>query len=132
MHAYIHNWPLQPFSLDYGLTSNATHVVCVNVIHDSWGLQFNIYSKLRTFFLPFCFTFKHFVRNLLRGRHRTILFFIFHFDVWLRIQIQALRLISQHTTYWTAATFNNQRHVQIIKWVFYSTSISISHNHFQR
>ena len=31
---YIHNWPLQPFSQDYGLVSHTTHVVCVNFIHE--------------------------------------------------------------------------------------------------
>ena len=29
---YIHNWPLQPFSQDYGLASHTTYVVCVNFI----------------------------------------------------------------------------------------------------
>ena len=28
-HTYIHNWPLQPFSQDYGLAYHTTHVVCV-------------------------------------------------------------------------------------------------------
>ena len=32
-HTYIHNWPLQPFSQDYGLAAQTTHVVCVSVIH---------------------------------------------------------------------------------------------------
>ena len=31
-NTYIHNWPLQPFSQDYGLASETTHVVCVNFI----------------------------------------------------------------------------------------------------
>ena len=31
-HTYIHNWPLRLFSLDNGLASHTTHVVCVNFI----------------------------------------------------------------------------------------------------
>ena len=27
---YMHNWPLQPFTQDWGLASHTTHVVCVN------------------------------------------------------------------------------------------------------
>ena len=27
---YVRNWPLQPFSQDFGLSSHTTHVVCVN------------------------------------------------------------------------------------------------------
>ena len=26
LYTYIHNWPLQPFSQDYGLVSHTTHV----------------------------------------------------------------------------------------------------------
>ena len=33
-HTYIHNWPLQPFSHDYGLASHTTHVVCFNFIRE--------------------------------------------------------------------------------------------------
>ena len=29
---YIHNWPLQAFSQDYGLACHTTYVVCVNFI----------------------------------------------------------------------------------------------------
>ena len=32
LHIYIYNWPLQPFSQDYGLASHTTHVVFVNFI----------------------------------------------------------------------------------------------------
>ena len=31
---YIHNWSLQSFSQDCGLSSDSTHVVCVNFIHE--------------------------------------------------------------------------------------------------
>ena len=40
LHAYIHNWLLQPFSQDYGLASHATNAVCVNFIGDWRDLQF--------------------------------------------------------------------------------------------
>ena len=42
-HSYIHNWPFQHFSEDYGLASHNTHVVCVNFIREWWDLQFNAY-----------------------------------------------------------------------------------------
>ena len=32
IHTYIHNWPLQPFSQDYGLAAHTIHVVCVKFI----------------------------------------------------------------------------------------------------
>ena len=32
--AYIHNWPLQSFSPDYGLASHTTHVVCVTFVRE--------------------------------------------------------------------------------------------------
>ena len=34
LHTYIHNWPLQPFSQDYGLASYTAHVVCVKFIRE--------------------------------------------------------------------------------------------------
>ena len=37
MAPYIHNWPLEPFSQDYGLSSHITHVMRVNFIHEWWG-----------------------------------------------------------------------------------------------
>ena len=46
---YIHNWPLQPFSQDYGLASHTTHVVCVNFIRERWDLQFNVDSERQIF-----------------------------------------------------------------------------------
>ena len=49
MHPYIHNWPLQPFSQDYGLASHTTHVVCVNFIREWRVLQFNVVSELQIF-----------------------------------------------------------------------------------
>ena len=45
IHTYIHNWPLQPFSMDYGLASHTTHVVCFNFIRQWHDLQFKIDSE---------------------------------------------------------------------------------------
>ena len=42
IHTYIHNWPLQTFSQDYGLTSHTFHVVCVNIIREWRDLHFNV------------------------------------------------------------------------------------------
>ena len=46
---YIHNWPLQPFSQDYGLGSHTTHVVCVNFMREWRDLQFNVDSERQIF-----------------------------------------------------------------------------------
>ena len=48
-YTYIHNWPLQSFSQDYGLVSHTTHVVCVNFIREWWDLQFNVNSERQIF-----------------------------------------------------------------------------------
>ena len=45
-YTYIHNWPLQPFSQDYGLASHTTYVVCVNFIREWRDLQSNFDSEL--------------------------------------------------------------------------------------
>ena len=44
-HTYIHYWPLQHFSQDYGLASHTAHVVCVHFIREWRDLQFNVDSK---------------------------------------------------------------------------------------
>ena len=55
---------------------------------------------LRNLFMAGLFTPRVFERNLLReNSRRYIFFFIFRFDVWPGIRTQALRLISQHTSY---------------------------------
>ena len=46
---YIHNWPLQPFSCDYGLASHSNHVVCVNFIREWQDLQFNVDPERQIF-----------------------------------------------------------------------------------
>ena len=45
---YIHKWPLQPFSQNYGLALH-THIVCVNFIREWRDLQFNIQSERQIF-----------------------------------------------------------------------------------
>ena len=49
IHTYIHNWPLQPFSQDYGLDSHTIHVVCVNFIPEWRDLQLNVDSERQIF-----------------------------------------------------------------------------------
>ena len=46
---YIHNWPLQPCSQNYGLASHTTHAVCVNFIREWRNLQFNVDSVRQIF-----------------------------------------------------------------------------------
>ena len=108
IHIYIHNWPLQPFSQDYDLVSHTTYVVCVNFIHEWRDLQFKVDSERQIFeklFMAILFTLRVFARNLLRGsRRRNIFFSYFIFDVWPGIRTRALRIVSQHTTYYTGST----------------------------
>ena len=49
IHAYVYNWPLQPFSQDYGLASHTTHFVCVNFIREKRDLQYNVDSEQQIF-----------------------------------------------------------------------------------
>ena len=72
---YIHNWPLQPFSRDYGLAYHTTHVVCVNFIREWREVTYSLTSSpndrfLRNFFMTGLFTLRVFARNLLRGSRR--------------------------------------------------------------
>ena len=92
LHAYIHNWPLQTFSEDYGLVST-THVMCVKwrdlrmlraLILCKSGGTYNLMSTpidrfLRNFFNAILFTLRVFAIYLLRRNRRNI-FFIFRFD----------------------------------------------------
>ena len=45
--SYIHNWPLQHFSQNYGLAFHATHAVCFNFIHKWRSLQFKFFGIAR-------------------------------------------------------------------------------------
>ena len=49
IHTFIHKWPLQPFSQDYGQASHTTYVVCVNFIREWRDLQFNVDSERQIF-----------------------------------------------------------------------------------
>ena len=75
---YIHNWPLQPFSQDYGLASHTTHVFCFNFICERRDLSLTLAPNdrfLRNFFMTGLFTLRVFARNLLSGnRRRNIVF----------------------------------------------------------
>ena len=74
IHTYIHNWPLQPFSQDYGLVSHTTHVVCVNFIRELSDLQFNVNSERLIFWEAFSWQIyllsELLARNLLRRNRR--------------------------------------------------------------
>ena len=65
-HTYIHNWPLQPFSQDYGLASHTTHVVCVNYIRERRDLQFNVDSERQIFWETFSWQFYLLSRTFIR------------------------------------------------------------------
>ena len=83
MHTYIHNWPLQPFSQDYGLASHTIHVVSVNFILEWQDLQFNVDFERAIFeklFKANLFTLGVFARNLLREIRRRNIFFHFSFS----------------------------------------------------
>ena len=43
------NWSLQPFCEDYNLASHVIHIVCVNILHEWRGLQFNVNSEWQIF-----------------------------------------------------------------------------------
>ena len=90
------DWPLQPFNHDYGLASHTTYVVCVNFIHKSWDLLFNVPNNrfLRHFFMAGLFTLRVYGSNPLRGNRRRNIFFSSHFvlmpdlgyEPWLYVQ----------------------------------------------
>ena len=94
LQTYIHNWPLQSFSQDYGLAFFTTYVVYVNFIHEWRDLQFNVGSERQILFMPDLFTLRVFARNLLRGILRRNIFFIFSSYAWPGIRTRALRLIA--------------------------------------
>ena len=48
-HTFIHNWPLQPISQDFGLVSHTTQAVCANFIRAWRDLQFKVDSELQAF-----------------------------------------------------------------------------------
>ena len=103
---YIHNWPLQPFSQNYGLASHTTHVVWVNFIRRIRTTEF-----LRNFFKAGLFTLRVFIRNLLRGSRRRNIFHISFLMTDLGYEPSVLRLISRYTTYYPLFEKMDQRNL---------------------
>ena len=89
MYTYIYDWPLQPLSLDYGLVSHITHVVCVNFLREWRDQQFNVDPEWQIFWETFSWQVYLFSEFLPEICWRNI---FFHISFWSR----ALRLISQH------------------------------------
>ena len=113
-YAYIHNWPLQPFSQDYGLASHITHVVCVNFIREWRDLQFNVDSEQQIFEKLFHGRFVYsqsFCHKSAERKSPKKYFSYFIFDDWPGIQTQAFAsnepthyildhgVFQQHTSY---------------------------------
>ena len=95
LHTYIHNWPLQPFSQDYGLASHRS--CCVRSFY-TWVEGPTVYYRLRTtdflrnFLMVGLFTFRTFCqKSAERKSPKKYIFFIFRFDAWLGIRTRALR-----------------------------------------
>ena len=150
IHTYIHIWPLQPFSQDYGLDSHTTIVVCVNLIREWRDLQFNVASErqifgkfyhgrlvyLRSEFLPeICWEKK--------SPKKYFSYFIF--DDWPRIRTQAfattattifyLYYIRPSIIYFTIALFCQTNILYILKYMLpqsllYWTQLYIASNIF--
>ena len=93
IHTYIHNWPLQPFSQDYGLASHATHVVCVNFIRERRDIQFNVDSERQIFEKFFHGSFIYFQifcqKSAAKRKPPKKYFSYFVFDDWPGIRTQA-------------------------------------------
>ena len=49
IHTYIHSWPLQPFSQDFGLISHTAQVVYATFIREWRDQQFNVDSERQIF-----------------------------------------------------------------------------------
>ena len=89
-YTYIHNWPLQPFSQDYGLASHCGIYSLTSTPN---------YRFLRNFFMAGLFTFRVFARNQQRGSRRRNIFHILFLMTVVGYELRLLRLISRHTTY---------------------------------
>ena len=87
-NSYINNWPLQPFSQNYGLASDTTHVVCVNFFLYVSGGTYSLTSTpnerfLRNVSWQILFTLRVFARN---RRRNIFLYFIFDDRPGIRTQ----------------------------------------------
>ena len=91
IHTYIHNWPLQPFSQDYGLA------LMLYVSGGTYNLTSTSNDKfLGNFFMAGLFTLRVLARNLLRGNRRRNIFHISFLTTDLGYEPRLLRLISRH------------------------------------
>ena len=103
IHTYIHNWALQPFSQDYGLASNTTHIVCVNFMREWRDLQFNVDSELQIFEKLFHGNFIYSQSFCQKSAERKLPKKYFSYLIFLMTDLgyepRLLRLISRHTTY---------------------------------
>ena len=89
---YIHNWPLQPFSHNYGLASHTPHVVCFNFIRERRDLQFNADSQRQIFEKLFHCRFiysQSFWQKSAERKSPKKYFSYFIFDDWSGIRTQA-------------------------------------------
>ena len=99
IHTYIHNWPLQPFSQDYGQASHTTHVLCVNFLPKLRDLLFNVDSERqffeKLFHVRFIYSQSFCQKAAERKSPKKLIFSLFRFGVWPGIRNRVLSLISQ-------------------------------------
>ena len=82
---YIHNWPLQPFSQDYGLASHTTQVVCVNFRREWRDLQLKVDSERQIFWETFSwqvYLLSEFLPEICWEEVAEEIFFVVCFDDW--------------------------------------------------
>ena len=118
IHTYIHNWPLQPFSQDYGLASYTTRVVCANFIREQRDLQFNVDSERQIFeklFHDSSIYSQSFCQKSAERKSLKKYFFVFRFDDCPGIRTQAFaskkptHYILDHGDFYSEKA-NKQRH----------------------
>ena len=83
------------------LVTYTTYFVRVNFKHKWWDLQFKVDSERQIFNL-----LSKFLPEICWEEIAEEILFVFCFDVWHGARILSLRLIKQHTTYYTTATSN--------------------------
>ena len=90
---YMHNWPLQPFSQDYGLASLTIQVVCIDFIREWRDLRFNVDSERQIFEKLFHGRFiysQSFCQKSAERKSPKKYISYFIFDDWPGIRTQAL------------------------------------------
>ena len=104
IHTYIHNWPLQSFSQDYGLDSHTTHVACVDFIYAS-SVTYSVMSTPNDRFFEKFFHGSFIYSQIFcqtsaeRKLPKKYIFFVFRFDASPGIVTRALRLRGQHSNH---------------------------------